>query len=115
VVTEAMRALARAAEGAGQLDDPRARSSASEHPVCGDELQLHVLWDGDTIAQLRWQAAGCPATLAVAAVAARALPGASLAQAPARLRRELARLGDLGAHERHAEQMLLAALARTAG
>jgi NifU-like protein involved in Fe-S cluster formation len=114
MVTDAMRALVAAGGGAGALADARARTGTAEHAVCGDEVAVSLLLEAERIADLRWQARGCPATLAVAAAAWQCLRGVALADAPLRLGAELARLGGLQPHERHAERILLDALAAAA-
>lgn len=105
-----LRALVAAAPGSGSLTGEDVAHGCSEHPVCGDVVELDIRLDGETIHELKWRAQGCPATYAVAAVAAQALPGASLCEAAGVLRQRLVALGDLAAHERHAEAMLLRAL-----
>jgi len=116
VVTPQLRALATKAEGAGRLDADcsgaqRVASGRGEHPVCGDEVEVDLLLEGDRIVDLRWRAHGCPATYAVAASAHRALKGIAIAEAPSILRQALAQLGDLSSTERHAEAMFCRAMA----
>jgi nitrogen fixation protein NifU and related proteins len=105
-----LRALVSTAVGAGVLAGPDVGIGRGEHPICGDEVEVYVRVRDGCIAELRWRATGCPASTAVAAVAATAMVGAAPADAPARLRAGLAERGDLAAHERHAEAMFLRAL-----
>jgi NifU-like protein involved in Fe-S cluster formation len=111
MVGEALRAVLLAAEGAGLLEGGGVATGRADHPVCGDEVVLSVRLDGDRIAALRWQARACPAATAVAALAAKVLPGVQVVAAPATLRAAIGAHGGLAAHERHAEALLLRALA----
>jgi NifU-like protein involved in Fe-S cluster formation len=120
VVTPQLRALATKAEGAGRLDAncsgaQRIATGRGEHPVCGDEVEVDLLLEGDRIVDLRWRAHGCPATYAVAAAAHRAMSGVAIADAPSILRQALAQLGDLAPTERHAEAMFCRAMAAACG
>jgi NifU-like protein involved in Fe-S cluster formation len=110
MVSPRLRALLLQNEGAGALAGAGVRTGQSEHPVCGDQVEVDVRVAGGVIEALRWRARGCPATQAVAAAAAGALLGCALDAAPQALRARLAELGDLAAHERHAEAMFLRAL-----
>jgi NifU-like protein involved in Fe-S cluster formation len=116
MVTAAMRELVRAGVGCGELGAAATGRARAEHPVCGDELELEVVVDGDgRLERLAWRASGCPATLAVAAVAADCLPGERLQDAPERLDARLRQLGGLARHEQHAVRMLQRALAEAGG
>jgi NifU-like protein involved in Fe-S cluster formation len=101
--------------GAGDLDEPGVGRGVASHPVCGDQLQLTVQCRADVVTAVRWRAAACPATTAVAALAAEVLPGVAIAAAPAALRAAIAALGGLGPTERHAEALLLRAFAAATG
>jgi NifU-like protein involved in Fe-S cluster formation len=114
VVSDALRAVMVAADGAGTLAGVGVGRGRAEHPVCGDVVEVHVR-AGAAIEELAWRADGCPACLAVAAAARGALRGVALADGPARLRQRLAALGGLAPHERHAEQLFLRALAQALG
>jgi NifU-like protein involved in Fe-S cluster formation len=105
-----LQQLASTAEGAGELGGDGVVSGRAEHPVCGDEVEITWRLATGVIADLRWRARGCPATLAVAAAASSALRGVALRDARSTLRRRLASLGDLAVHERHAEALFLRAL-----
>ncbi len=111
MVTPALRAVLIRAEGAGALQGADVRTGVAAHPVCGDEVELDLRVEGDRLAALRWRARGCPASTAVCAAAATALPGHPLAGLPVLLRARLQELGGLQAHERHAERLFLDALA----
>jgi NifU-like protein involved in Fe-S cluster formation len=110
MVTDAMRRVMRAAVGAGELDGAGVREASGEHPVCGDELRLTCTLAGGRITALAWQARGCPATAAVAAVGHQALLGEPAASAAELLRGALEELGGLAATERHAEALFLRVL-----
>ncbi len=110
MVAPQLRALATAAVGAGQLTGAGVGCGRSEHPVCGDEVEVDVQLAGDRIAALRWRAHGCPATVAVAAVAATVLVDGAVADVAGLLRLGLFARGDLAAAERHAEALFLRAL-----
>lgn len=106
-----LRAVLQAGVGAGDLSGPGVVTGCAEHPVCGDRLELSLRLEAGVVREVRWRAAGCPATTAVAALAAVALPGAPATAAAATLRRALADHGGLGPAERHAEAMAVRALA----
>lgn len=111
MVSERLRAVMIEAAGAGELDGADVRRGAAAHPACGDRIELSVRCRDGVVAELRWLADGCPGALAVAALAARVLPGTEVAAAAARLHQALAEHGGLAAHERHAEGLLLRAFA----
>lgn len=110
-MNDALRALARAAEGAGSLQGPGVRTGRAEHPVCGDELELDLLWQGDRIGDLAWRARGCPATLAVAASLRGAWRDVPITAARSRLVARLAQAGGLAQAEGHAVELAMRALA----
>lgn len=117
MVSPQLRALAAAAPGAGRIDGAASATASlcsgrGEHPVCGDEVEVDLAVDGGRVVDLRWRAKGCPATYAVAAAAHAALVGKQVVDATSCLRAELARLGDLGPSERHAEAMFCRAVAQ---
>lgn len=111
MVRERLREVMLRALGNGQLDGDRVVVGSAEHPVCGDQVEVSLRLDAGCITALRWRARGCPASMAVAALAGETLAGVAIADAPAVLRTALADHGDLAAHERHAEGLLLRALA----
>lgn len=115
MVGQGLRAFVGSSEGAGALTGDGVRTGSAEHPVCGDRVEIDVRLDGGTIAELRFRASGCPATQAVAALAAATLAGSAPAAAPARLRAALREHGDLAVHERHAEAIVVRALQAACG
>ena len=110
-MNEALRLAMVAAEGAGELAGEGVLSGRAEHPVCGDVVEVDVRLRDGRVEALAWRAHGCPACMAVASVSP-ALRGGRADQAGPRLRARLAELGDLAAHERHAERLFLDALTR---
>lgn len=111
MVSTGLREVMLRAPGAGQLTGAGVQHGSAEHPVCGDQIELSVRLAGDRLGELRWLARGCPASMAVAALAGEVLAGVAVAEAPAALRAALQAHGGLAAHERHAEGLLLRALA----
>jgi NifU-like protein involved in Fe-S cluster formation len=75
MVSDRLREVMLRAEGVGELTGPEVHTGRAEHPVCGDQILLHVRFLAGNIEQLRWQANGCPAAMAVAALASVVLPG----------------------------------------
>lgn len=115
VVGERLRAVLQRGLLVGDCSGAEVRTGHAEHPVCGDQVQLSLrLLDG-RIAELRWRAAGCPASMAVAALAAQELAGVESGAAATALRAAIAAHGGLAAHERHAEAIVLRALAQACG
>lgn len=111
MVAPRLRDVLNAGLGVGELAGPGAAVGRAEHPVCGDQVELSVRLDGGVVREVRWRAAGCPAAMAVAALAAQALPGVAATSAVATLRGAIAAHGGLAASERHAEALVLRALA----
>ena len=106
MVSDALRALLRQAPGVGELSGPDVRVGRASHPVCGDEVEVYLRVQGDTVIDFAWRARGCPASVAVAAAAKQALVGARLADASASLAQHVQSLGGLAATERHALKLL---------
>jgi nitrogen fixation NifU-like protein len=111
MVSASLRQLSLAAEGAGELTGDGVRRGAAEHPVCGDQVELFVRTSDDRIDAVRWRASGCPAAMAVTALAAKVLVGTAAPVAAATLHAALDAHGGLAAHERHAEALVGRALA----
>lgn len=115
MVTDALRRVMLAADGAGELEGGDVVSASSEHPVCGDMIEVDLRLRDGLVADLAWRAHGCPATMAVAAAAREALHGCELRDAGARLRQRVADLGGLAATEQHALALFERALAQFSG
>jgi NifU-like protein involved in Fe-S cluster formation len=115
MVSEALRQLLVRGEGVGEFAGADVRHGRADHPVCGDEVQLSVRSADGRVLGVRWRAVGCPATLAISALAHKALVDVPLNEVAAHLHRAIADHGGLAAHERHAETMVLRALAAANG
>jgi NifU-like protein involved in Fe-S cluster formation len=110
----ALREVMLAAEGAGELAGPDVRTGAATHPVCGDVIEVDCRLGEGRVLELAWRAQGCPAIMAVAASAPRALLGRRAQDAPGLLSQRLDQLGGLDTGEHHAERLFLEALSRAA-
>jgi nitrogen fixation NifU-like protein len=86
---ERLVALARAADGAGRLDQP-ARAGEADNPLCGDRVRITLRLAGDRIETLAHETRGCLLCAAAAAAIGRHAPGI----APAELLAVGARLRD---------------------
>ncbi len=65
-------AKTRLGAGLGDLPGPEAHRRS---PVCGDEVTVRVVLDGDAIAALRWDGHGCVVSAAAASALADAAAG----------------------------------------
>ena len=110
----ALRDVMLRGEGAGELSGAEVRSGEAEHPVCGDVVEVDCRLGEGRILELAWRAQGCPATLAVAASASKALLGRRAQDAAGLLAGRLEELGGLDPEEHHAERLFLLALSRAA-
>lgn len=115
MVAAALRLLLGRNERVGECAGAGVRSGVAEHPVCGDQVQLSVRLEAGRLLDVRWRAAGCPASMAVAALAADVLVGVAIGDAASTLRTAVAAHGGLAAAERHAEALVLRALAQATG
>jgi NifU-like protein involved in Fe-S cluster formation len=97
--------------GALPAGAPGIGAGSAHHPVCGDEVTLHVQVAGGLLTDVRWQARACPAATAIAALAAADLVGATSEAAADNLAAAVAGGGGLAAHERHALPLVQRALA----
>lgn len=92
---ERIIALARSAEGAGALEEPRIRVTR-DNPLCGDRITLDLRFADGRIAAVAHRTRGCLLTEAAAALVARLAPGAGPEEVAA-WRRSLATLLQGGA------------------
>jgi nitrogen fixation NifU-like protein len=99
----------------GELAPP-AESVEAMNPACGDLLKLYVLWEGDKVADVRYQVRGCTAAIAAGSALTEWMLG--------RTRREVAgldaasieqALGGLPAQSRHAAVLCVDAARTLAG
>jgi nitrogen fixation NifU-like protein len=111
MVSARLRQLMLDAEGTGELTGEHVRRGVAEHPVCGDRVEVHVRAVAGRIEDVRWRASGCPAAMAVTALAAKVLPGTAAPDAAATLHAAIVEHGALAPHERHAEALVGRALA----
>ena len=63
--------------------EAHARRVALANPTCGDELELDLLLDGDTIADVRFSGRGCSISQASASMMTQLIKGKKLAEARA--------------------------------
>ena len=110
----ALREVMLRGEGAGELVGAEVCTGDAEHPVCGDVVEVDCRLSEGRILELAWRAQGCPATLAVAASAQKALLGRHTRDAPGLLAGRLQQLGGLDPEEHHAQRLFLLALSRAA-
>jgi nitrogen fixation NifU-like protein len=96
---------------AGELSDADA-VAVLENPVCGDVLQLHLKLVEGRIAQVRFKAKGCVASIACASALTELALGRTRDEA-GKLRREdvMNALGGLPPASNHAAQLALDVLA----
>lgn len=70
----------------GELPDPTA-SIHLDNPLCGDEITLDLLIEGDTIVDVRFRGQGCSISQASASMMTQAVKGKTIAEADALLQR----------------------------
>lgn len=80
-----LAAFARAPAGAADIPADAADATA-DNPLCGDEIRLRLVWDGNTLSRLEHRTRGCAVCKASASLAASAAAG--------KTRGELAALAD---------------------
>jgi nitrogen fixation NifU-like protein len=96
---------------AGEVADADA-SIQIENPACGDVLKLTLKLAGDRIAEIRFLARGCVASMACGSALTELLQGKTLSEARALKREELvSAVGGLPAGSAHASHLALDALA----
>jgi NifU-like protein involved in Fe-S cluster formation len=74
------------APGAGRPDGPGWASGEAREPLSATHVRLHLAAAGGRITAARWEARGCPYTLALCALVAERLPGRPLEAGPLDLR-----------------------------
>ena len=115
MVTSSLRAVLERGYGAGELTGDDVVSGSAEHPICGDRVQLSVQMAPGLVRAVRWRASGCPASMAIAALAAEVLLDVAVLDLDATLRQAIGKHGGLARHEHHAESMVLRALHEAIG
>jgi nitrogen fixation NifU-like protein len=87
----------------GELPSPPAIFASVENPVCGDTLVLYARVDDGCIADVRYQARGCSASLATASAFTELLLGRTRAEVKAMKAADAeAAIGGLPAESKHA-------------
>lgn len=81
------------------------------NPVCGDMMKLTIRIDGDTIAEARFQTAGCAAAIATSSLATEMITGKPISEAEAISRDDIAdAIGGLPASKVHCSVLAADAL-----
>jgi nitrogen fixation protein NifU and related proteins len=70
----------------GELVAPPAIAETGFNPLCGDEITVYLLMDGDTVADLKLTGQGCSISQSSASMMSTAVKGKTLAQARAVIR-----------------------------
>lgn len=63
----------------GRLEPP-ARSARGHNPLCGDQLTVYALLDGEVVRELRFEGAGCAISVASASLMTEAVKGKTRAE-----------------------------------
>jgi nitrogen fixation protein NifU and related proteins len=64
----------------GRLEPP-ARAARGYNPLCGDQLTVYALLDGEVLKELRFEGSGCAISVASASLMTEALKGKTTAEA----------------------------------
>lgn len=92
---------------AGELGDANVRVRV-ENPVCGDILELTAKIENGMIAEVRFKAKGCVASMAAGSLLCEQLKGAKLAEARAITREEIVlKLGGLSPESLHVSYLVV--------
>ena len=65
----------------GELESPPARRAEGFNPLCGDEIVVYLLLDGDTIADVKIGGQGCSISQSSASMMSAAVKGKTVAEA----------------------------------
>jgi len=115
MVSEGLREVLQRGDGVGELEGDGVASGFAEHAICGDQVQLSVRSTDGTVNEVRWRANGCPASMAIAALAAEVLRDVAVVDLETVLHEAITARGGLQRHEHHAEKMVLRALHEALG
>ena len=115
MVTAALKVVLERGFGVGELTGEDVGSGFAEHPICGDRVQLSVQHAGGVVREVRWRADGCPASMAIAALAAEVLVDVSVTDLEDVLHQAIGSHGGLARHEHHAEGVVVRALHEAIG
>lgn len=95
---------------AGDLPDANTRVRV-ENPVCGDILELAARIEGDAIAEVRFKAKGCVASMAAASALSERINGIKIADMQAITRQQIIdTLGGLTPESMHVSHLAIDAL-----
>lgn len=70
----------------GELPVPPAHTETGFNPLCGDEITVYLLMDGDTVADLRLAGQGCSISQSSASMMSTAVKGKTVEEARAVIR-----------------------------
>jgi nitrogen fixation NifU-like protein len=70
----------------GQLETPPAVKAEGHNPLCGDEIQVYLLLDGDRVVDVRISGQGCSISQSSASMMSQAVKGKTLAEVRALVR-----------------------------
>lgn len=108
--SERVRKLIAELPNRGGLENPT-HSGTAENPICGDLVRIHLVLVEGHVEVVRFQASGCPATIASAAAITEMVEGQDLAFCQALVLNDLLdNLGSLPSARRHGAEVALQAL-----
>lgn len=61
----------------GHVDHPEARADGS-NPLCGDEISMELVFDGDTLKDVRFDGSGCSISQSAASLITEAIKGKTM-------------------------------------
>ncbi len=95
---------------AGEMQSPDGEALRS-NPVCGDRMRVMIRVEGGRLAEVRWQARGCPPAIATSSFASEMVQGWTLEQVEALTRERIAEaIGGLPADKVHCSVLAADAL-----
>lgn len=115
MVAERLRAVLERGAGVGELDGDHVTTGFAEHPICGDRIELSVRACDGVVQSVRWRASGCPASMAVAALASEVFVDVAEHCLEQVLHDAISAHGGLQRHEQHAKAMVLRAIQQALG
>ena len=94
----------------GELPPP-ALCVRVENPICGDTLALSARWEGGRVAEARFQAKGCTASIASGSALTQLIEGKSLAELSALTKQDAEQaVGGLSNESKHAAVLAIDAV-----
>tara|TARA_Y100001970_G_scaffold269702_1_gene362583 strand:- start:45970 stop:46338 length:369 start_codon:yes stop_codon:yes gene_type:complete len=95
---------------AGTMQSPDLQSRVS-NPVCGDELQLFISLNNNTVVDAKFLTSGCASTIAIASYGAEYIVGKSISTLKKITSMELQKgIGGLPANKKHASALFIQAI-----